>query len=471
MAWSYTSVTKIIIPSLNLYYGQYVSTGIYQVKVSCPVGYTGSSPESPTKCTEFYGDGLRVGNEEWDDGNLNSNDGCNQRDIIESKYACYGGSSTTKDHWFEWVAGYFQSKDKRDCHRVGASKTQYILAFLLLFSVLVGIKASLLISVIKKRYPNNIFFYIENIQVLMLLPTIHMFFSQEVMSFLFLIRFPLMHFDFFKIDTYFYGTSKYDRSDLVLRQLGFRSQSAIINLTNWLFTFPMLIIVYCTIYFFLEKSIHRKIKGVIMSPLRKFTNWMTPGLFIKWINLSFILLIFISFYEVQKQGINGKNQLSWRISVGILAICAIYGILTLILSILVGFKENLRENIIIGEFFNGLKDHKTALSYPIACLLHKASLAIIASSSSSALSTEILGYFLIVQILFTIFVMTVLPLTNWKDNFIKIINELFVIALIIPLFHYKTTDSWSNTFTWVYISFILANSFIMTLSYLCKINS
>ena len=47
----------------------------------------------------IWGDGNRVGSEQWDDGNLVNDDGCSSECLIESKFACTGGSLNTKDTW------------------------------------------------------------------------------------------------------------------------------------------------------------------------------------------------------------------------------------------------------------------------------------------------------------------------------------------------------------------------------------
>ena len=86
LSWSFTGQSKVIIPSQYLYYPTYVSSSPIQVTVSCPTGYTGSNPSSTTKCIEIPGDGLRVGIEECDDGNLINGDGCNSTMYIECKH-------------------------------------------------------------------------------------------------------------------------------------------------------------------------------------------------------------------------------------------------------------------------------------------------------------------------------------------------------------------------------------------------
>ena len=47
----------------------------------------------------IWGDGLRVGSEQWDDGNANPNDGCSNLCTIETGYVCQGGTNHSPDKW------------------------------------------------------------------------------------------------------------------------------------------------------------------------------------------------------------------------------------------------------------------------------------------------------------------------------------------------------------------------------------
>ena len=44
----------------------------------------------------------------WDDGNTSNRDGCSSVWSVESGYSCTGGSTTSKDIWVAWLAGYSQ---------------------------------------------------------------------------------------------------------------------------------------------------------------------------------------------------------------------------------------------------------------------------------------------------------------------------------------------------------------------------
>ena len=57
-----------------------------------------------------WGDGLRAGNEKWDDGNTKSGDGCSEDcTFIEPSWVWSGGTPTSKDNWTYWASGWYQN--------------------------------------------------------------------------------------------------------------------------------------------------------------------------------------------------------------------------------------------------------------------------------------------------------------------------------------------------------------------------
>ena len=69
------------------------STWTIEDKFSC----TGGSATTKDTCKPIWGDGLKLGSKQWDDGNKVSGDGCSSSWMTELYYICSGGSSTTKD--------------------------------------------------------------------------------------------------------------------------------------------------------------------------------------------------------------------------------------------------------------------------------------------------------------------------------------------------------------------------------------
>ena len=74
----------------------------------CTNGYYQNS--SKDKCVSKCGDGLRISEEKWDDGNSQNGDGCKgDWSLIETGYVWSGGSSTSKDVWSKWGRGFYQN--------------------------------------------------------------------------------------------------------------------------------------------------------------------------------------------------------------------------------------------------------------------------------------------------------------------------------------------------------------------------
>ena len=71
-------------------------------------GFYQNDPLNPTTCITHWGDGKRAGDEKWDDGNINDNDGCSSDCLsIDSGWVWSGGTSTTKDTCESWSKGFY----------------------------------------------------------------------------------------------------------------------------------------------------------------------------------------------------------------------------------------------------------------------------------------------------------------------------------------------------------------------------
>ena len=109
LEWSSRTISRQVIPSSYYSSPTNVLASPLQVSVDCLSGYTGSNPSSLTTWKEICGDGIKVGSEQWDDGNTVNGDGWSSTWKIENSSACSGGSSTTKDTWKIWSNGFYQN--------------------------------------------------------------------------------------------------------------------------------------------------------------------------------------------------------------------------------------------------------------------------------------------------------------------------------------------------------------------------
>ena len=110
--WSSSNFAKTIVPNTSIFYLIYVSSSPITVSSSCPTGYSGSIAEDQTKCLEVWGDSIRIGLEQCDDGNIISMDGCSSTCKIESGWMCSNSNTAHRDVWTQWAAGYEPNSNK-----------------------------------------------------------------------------------------------------------------------------------------------------------------------------------------------------------------------------------------------------------------------------------------------------------------------------------------------------------------------
>ena len=115
LQWSASFISNQDVPSSAFTTYNLIGASPYQMTTVWPTGYTGNDPTSTTAWNEIWGDGLKVGSEQCDDGNTINNDGC-QSDctLITPGFAWTGGGSTSKDVCSQCLTGYTPNSDKSD---------------------------------------------------------------------------------------------------------------------------------------------------------------------------------------------------------------------------------------------------------------------------------------------------------------------------------------------------------------------
>ena len=143
--WSYTNQPKTIIPSSNMKYLQYLNNIPLNLQVypSC-------------------GNGVLTINEEWDDGNNINNDGCSSDCKIETL-------SYSKLNLFFWI----------------------FLAFLI-----TGAIANLISKFIANYSISSVFGFINEVQLILLLPMLPHFMPQFIVDFISKLNYWIFSFDF-----------------------------------------------------------------------------------------------------------------------------------------------------------------------------------------------------------------------------------------------------------------------------------
>lgn len=187
-----------------------------------------------------------------------------------------------------------------------------IFASVFAFLLFLILKMTIASSLMKGRYPQGAFFTIEQLQILLMIPMMGVFYPEKLMMFFRLIRHALLTFYLIDADYKMYDNQFYVETDLKMRYYDFQSGSAVVNLINWLLIFPVLLITHFLFYFLFETLVFYKSRGFVLEPLRRIVEWMMPGIYIKFINMSFILLLLTSLNELQRYYYDRNDSWSWH---------------------------------------------------------------------------------------------------------------------------------------------------------------
>jgi cysteine-rich repeat protein len=466
--WSYTGQAKTLIPDEYLYYPSYVGASPIQVSVNWPTGYTGSDPTSPYKCIEVAGDGRRVGKEEWDDRNTKSGDGWDNIMFIETPWACDLGSVNSMDRWFLCTSGFEQRKDKRNCSIIEPSKDIIIYTSVFAFLLFLILKMTIASALIKGRYPQGVFFTVEQLQIFLLIPMMGVFYPEKLMIFFRLIRHSFLTFYLIEADYKMYDNQFHVETDLKMRFYDFQSGSAVVNLINWSLILLALLAIHFLFYFLFETLVFHKSRGFILEPLRKIVEWMMPGIYIKFINMSFVLLLLTSLNELQRYYYDRGDSWSWYFAFTIASLCSIFIVIWAIFVLIVIIKPGLKTNFWINEFFNGLRDKRIWFLYPLINLIYKLLAVVIVTIDLDLSADEKIGFFIAIETVFIFYLIAAFPFSDWKENFWRLMNDWYFFIYVLPLFHYYEPLIWTTSFTWVYLGFIMGNVFTSAINYICK---
>ena len=115
LQWSTSTMSQQTIPASAFTTTDFVGSSPFQVTTSCPTGYSGSDSSSPTAWKEICGDGLKVGTEQCDDGNLINGDGWQIDWKVTPNFVWSGGSIYVKDTWVEWTTGFTPNTARSQC--------------------------------------------------------------------------------------------------------------------------------------------------------------------------------------------------------------------------------------------------------------------------------------------------------------------------------------------------------------------
>ena len=229
--WETSSVSQLIIPDDNFGYAEDIASSPYQITVEWPPGYSQVGSDWET----IWGDGVTVGSEVCDDGNIVNGDGWSgDCSSIEVGWVCTGTGYLQKSIWRQWDTSY--EPNESSSKWVEQSSSRYInsLATMTVITLSVSTITNLSIMALNAASTHSMFSLLNAIQLFLLLPWIGTHLPFEVISYMISLDFSLISMEFMpKIDLKFIVQMiDYEQADPYLALIDLNSSSAIMNLID-----------------------------------------------------------------------------------------------------------------------------------------------------------------------------------------------------------------------------------------------
>ena len=307
---------------------------------------------------------------------------------------------------------------------------------------------------------------IEQLQLVAIFPLIGTAFPSDIMVFFRTMRHFLLSLDVIEFQSVLFRNYGYYHRFLNMRLLAFSSGSTIVNIINWIMIINALIIILLIYHFISGILWYKKKNGFLTMPLWRFSKWTFPGFFTRYINLGYLMILITTIFEINRM----QRKLSWSMNLAYLMISllGVYYMIVLISTWVVIIFPNTVNFYLIREFFIGLRETRISKFYLLIFLSHRIIISCVIMIDNNLTFTGKVGVFVGLEALYILYLLWSFPFSNWKDNFMKILNECFMLIYLLPLFYYSSIDKWISNYKWTFLGFIVANCTIISFNFFGK---
>jgi hypothetical protein len=472
-----SSLGTVIIPTSNWFIKEgYAGENLLRVTSSCAVGYQLNHPTNPTSWVEIWGDGRRVGNEEWDDANLIDSDGWGQLWKIDRDYICLGGSISSRDFCSKCPVAYTSNSDKTSWIP-GEVSDDIELALIITIAILItGIGLNLLNSLLGNSSPQSSLSMLNTIQLILLLPLVGAFIPKNVVNFIRGLNLTLLNFEFFDFRYSIFIFLEIPEISVAqthpyLYLIGLESGSCFMNSFNIIGLFmiiPFIHMLIVLIYWWCAKG--KSKPNWVHKFIIKLFQEMTFGAYIRFLFEIYLFVVLAGIAEIQEfHRSNASFEVSLYAAIWILAFWGLFIILSAYLWIRAFSQSYFKKMHYLIEFFKGLKISKLALLFSTTFFIRRAFFCciVILISSNEDKFMKILIY-CFCQLCYLNYFFYTRPWRFPKDNFCEWINETVYWTLCFYLFFINTESDWTTTHEFVYIGLIMVDNLFVTMVALGK---
>lgn len=189
---------------------------------------------------------------------------------------------------------------------------------------------------------------------------------------------------------------------------------------------------------------------------------VSRDIYVRYIMLSYVLYLVASISDINRVSI-GHNLWSFVVSTVIAFIwLAVLWLTVLLWSLSICKKHNFLHKE-LKELFNGVENNFISRGYLIMYLVRRILLCSLVTVDFESDAIVKLSLFLSVEVIHAMLLILIRPFCSLQDNLVYIFNSLMMVAYAVWLYVHKDDEDWPKSFTYVYLSLILANSSVIAL--------
>ena len=440
-----------------------------------PAGFYQNDSTNPTECVTVCGDGLRVGNEVWDEGNTLDTDGwAGNWGSIQTNWICNGGNSTSKDICTEWGEGetnnqehtQWVNNDQEDSYMTYANSATAIM-------VVAGTASISFSSLLNNSPSQSAFSMVNAVQLLILLPLIGVFIPANLLSLIKSMSFSLLDLNFLSLNKIplilnFMNDIDYEQKNEYLKSIELESGNSIINtftLLSFSLILPLLHLIFTIVFCKIKRRFNER--NWCHRLIKRLHNSMTFDWYLRYMYEVYLILILNAlsaiYQYIHYEQYNTPGLTSLMFSICILTVCGLFVWLSIQQWLKSFNKEKFSRMHYFVEFFNGVRDMPRTRSHCVMYFMRRTLLWCLAVllNIDSLLMLKISLFF---GIQFWYFAFSLLrPFTEKKDNFFEILNEIIFTILWGGFFVLQERSDWNIWIETCYLGLIVASNLIISL--------
>ena len=340
----------------------------------------------------------------------------------------------------------------------------------------VGVMAAAASSVLTLSSPQSMWTVVNQFQTLTFLLLTHAYFPEETTSgFSGLGKFLNFSFDFIPYSSLSFVNIIMNFFNLpveggLMKKVGLKSGSTFLNNISLIINILFAIFLHL-LFLGVRRILNARwssrpwVKFVIDKIYRLFTLW----LYLRLIMQAYQFLLICSVDEIHSFKTSTSSEISsLAIAILVFVVWVMFTKFVLVLTFKQIYLSPNKSISYFDEIFNGTKDTKYSKYYSFMFIMRKTLIIMFMLFLPNLNIIIKVGFFVLIQSLYYLYLVSVRPLENLKDNLIGVINETLILLLANMLFKYNKKPDWTSTSETVFFMSISFTNLIVWIIWISK---